>query len=521
MKIKSHQPTPFHGLGKATSCNPCRYTAYGAKKCHLESFSQGVSRSILISALALGLLSACGGSSGRASGSGSGSEELGSAKARGVQDTAATATLPHRPSTDLPNVVLIAIDSFRPDHMYVNGYRRLTTAYLEGLIPRAALFQNTYSTSSLSAPSTASLLTSLYSPTHGVTEGTSAHQQRAHTIYQLSEVDVPLGTLASTTTTLPEVLQANGYRTNGFSSNPELDPTLKLFRGFDTFRHLPNQDARTLTRLVLKTSSQILEPQPSFLYLQFSDPQKPYHFRRPWFRNSSDPKKQAIAAYNSELSYVDRELLRLHEELGWDRNTLLIIVSTHGEALWDHGHVGHGLSLHDEEVRVLLLVFGPSLAIPSRTIQTNTSLVDVAPTILDLLQLPFDSRDGLTLSHLLAKRPPRGVVQRFRGRTLFAHRQKHRATAGGKHYWMAVRGPLKLLSDPTGDTLFHTLNDPGATHDLLADGQPLETANLQRALAAFKQRNRLAEEPAAPPPKLSTSEKIQRLLGRETGNDGG
>jgi len=467
---------------------------------------------MIVVLLALGFLSACEGGDDKGDASG--------AKARGVQDTAAMATLTSPSAEGLPNIVLVAIDSFRPDHMYTNGYRRLTTAYLEGLIPRAALFNNAYTTSSLSAPATASLLTSSYPPAHGITEGVVAHRQRARTIRQLSNVEIPLGTLANTTT-LPEVLRQHGYRTYGFSSNPEVGEALDLFRGFDTFRHLPNQDAQALTRQVLELSSQILEPRPSFLYLQFADPQKPYHFRHPWFRNSPDPKKQAIAAYNSELSYVDRELLRLHEELDWDRDTLLVIVSTHGEALWDHGQVGHGLSLHDEEMRALLLIFGPTLGIPARTVQTNASLVDVAPTILDLLQMPFESQDGLTLTHLLAKRPPRGVVQRFRGRVLFGHRQKHRAQVEeGEHYLMAVRGPLKMLSNPGGEALFHTLNDPGATNDLLPDDESPEAQDLRRALASFKQRNQLTKGPAAPPPELSTSEKIQRLLGRGRWDDG-
>ena len=67
-----------------------------------------------------------------------------------------------------PNVVLLVIDTLRSDHLPFYGYSKNTAPYLSKLAKRSAIFENSYSTSSWTAPATASILTSLYPVQHGI-----------------------------------------------------------------------------------------------------------------------------------------------------------------------------------------------------------------------------------------------------------------------------------------------------------------------------------------------------------------
>ena len=220
-----------------------------------------------------------------------------------------------------------------------------------------------------------------------------------------------------------------------------------------------------------------------------------------------------MAAYDSELGYVDRELRRLHDSLGWDQATIVLVVSTHGEGLWDRGKVGHGLSLYDEEIRGLFVLFGPDFKIPEREVSVQTSLVDVMPTLLDILGLPFQSRDGLSLLQLLGSRPPVGVFQRFRGRTLYAHHRPQRTLGVAMPHQMVVQGPWKLISDDAGERLYQRIDDPAEKNDRLADGNPPEGESLRRALGVFEERMGTAR-PTSGAPIPSAAEKIESLLNR-------
>ena len=252
------------------------------------------------------------------------------------------------------------------------------------------------------------------------------------------------------------------------------------------------------------------ESPPTFLYLHFNDPQRPYVYRRPWYRDSLDPEKQARSAYASEISYTDKALRELYEEQGWSHDTLLVVTSNHGEELWDHGGTGHGFSLYNELLRILWFIRGPG--VPSRTIEANVHLTDIAPTVLDLAGIHFEPRDGLSHRHLLEEHPPRGVVHRLRGRTLFAHRERHRTTPGGSsdHLLAAIRGPYKLIAGPETEELFHWIDDPAEEQNLLDQASvPEEAADLRRALQVFRESFFV---PAAADDPESVNEKLERLL---------
>src|SRR6185436_14206511 len=97
---------------------------------------------------------------------------------------------------------------------------------------------------------------------------------------------------------------------------------------------------------------------------------------------------------------IDDQVQKLHDALDWSRDTILFVVSDHGEEFMEHGGTGHRPTLYYELNHVLMLVVAPGIT--PRRIATNVSLVDVLPTLLDLAGLPaISGGDGASLRPLL------------------------------------------------------------------------------------------------------------------------
>ena len=80
-------------------------------------------------------------------------------------------------------------------------------------------------------------------------------------------------------------------------------------------------------------------------------------------------------------------------------NAIVVITADHGEEFWEHGALTHGTNLYNENVRIPLILLTPGHAGGQR-IEDNVSLIDVAPTLLDLAGLPRQPRfEGRTELH--------------------------------------------------------------------------------------------------------------------------
>ena len=96
--------------------------------------------------------------------------------------------------------------------------------------------------------------------------------------------------------------------------------------------------------------------------------------------------------YAGEILFTDEQVGRLLDELerlGRNDNTIVIVTADHGEAFLEHGVLGHTVDLHDEMTHVPLLRRWPREIEANRVIPEQGSLVDLAPTLLDLLGLTF------------------------------------------------------------------------------------------------------------------------------------
>ncbi len=310
------------------------------------------------------------------------------------------------------NVVLIVVDTLRADHLPFYGYKKNTAPFLNSLSKKAVLFKHTFSASSWTAPATASIFTSLYPFQHGVLMCLLAIKRAMRL-----DPTIKVNKIPPQITTIPEVLKKEGYLTYGISDNLNIGKIEGFDQGFDKLETYGYKKAPFITQKTLSWKNKLKSQKKYFLFIQFMDPHAPYHKREPWYEPKDDFKKDRVSRYDSEINFVDSYIEKLYKEFQWDKNTLLIITSDHGEGLWDHGHMDHGQSLYLEEIEVPLLIIYPEIR-EKKVIYTNVSTIDILPTIRGILNLNSSSQDeGLNLVPLIKNRD----IPKYKKRILFSY----------------------------------------------------------------------------------------------------
>lgn len=294
------------------------------------------------------------------------------------------------PALSPPRIVLVyLVDTVRPDHLQVYGYDRETTPRLAEFADDAVLFESAYSPSPWTKPSVASLLTSLYPMEHGALEKRDR--------------------LAADLPTAAEAFRDAGYETAAFSSSPWIIPTFGFDRGFDTFEVVTRGGAIQSTRIeevyaaFLKFWKGRDRSKPLFVYLHSKDPHGPYsppdeYIARidPGYRGRSvggykdgeltPDRESAVLLYDAEILYNDDyfgRLVDMLKEEGLYDETMIVYLADHGEEFLDHGDVGHGKRLWEEQVRVPLLIRFPGGRWGGERVEAPISTIDVLPTLLD------------------------------------------------------------------------------------------------------------------------------------------
>jgi len=336
------------------------------------------------------------------------------------------------------NVILIVLDTLRPDHLSLEGYERITSPSLDAFAKKSLVFENAYSTSTWTIPAHASLFTGLAPNRSGV--GLARHR------------------LGADRETLAETLSRYGYETFAVVSNPNIGPTNGLDQGFEAFLEVwrdkdleaSNVDPRTgEQRKLIRDSPQWTHgdanayeqtkawmetrspERPFFLFVNLFGMHDPYdssgaHWGkflkagtpRPNTRQSTPPThalylgrfplpsteklERLTALYDAEIVQADAildQLLNLLEEQGHLENSLIIITSDHGENLGDHGHLQHCFGLYNSTTRVPLLIHAPALGVEPGRRREPAQLIDVMPTVLAALGAPAPKveSDGLDL----------------------------------------------------------------------------------------------------------------------------
>lgn len=379
-----------------------------------------------------------------------------------------------------PDVVLIVIDTLRADHLPSYGYRHDTAPFLRELAESGVVYEQCYAPSSWTAPSTASLFTSVLPNQHGVTMGDR--------YYRPGRVDPPpvrINRIPVDLVTIPEVFRDAGYRTYAITDNYFISEVGGFSRGFDRFVQYDYRTADAVNALLMKWKREILDDEePYFLYLHYVDPHWPYHPRDPWYVDSGSGS-ESIRAYDSEIHYVDDRIRQVSEAFGWDENTLLIVTSDHGEEFSEHGDEGHRFKLYQELLHVPLFIRFPAAAASASRVAGAVSLIDLLPTLRAWLALPADEQDmGISLL-------PSVHGESVPDRAIFAMRTKE-ADVLLEDKVAVIRGNEKLiLTRPDGVEELYELSIDPTEQTNRATAAAATSRDLRRIIDAFEQDARV------------------------------
>lgn len=391
------------------------------------------------------------------------------------------------------NVLLITLDTTRPDHLGCYGYKPARTPTIDALAARGFRFDNAVCSMPMTLPSHATMLTGLAPPSHGA---------RGNGLYHLPP----------DRTTLAESLKARAYDTAAFVSCFVLDERFGLNQGFDVYdlRIAPDgfmesnvdmneRSAGEVTDAVLewfgRRDARSDRP-PFFLWVHYFDPHSPY--RSPW----QDRPEYAGRPYDAEIAYMDSQIGRLLSEL--DRRslrnrTLIVVASDHGDAFGEHDEPSHGFFVYESTVRVAFILSCPALFDRAyHDAGQLAGLVDLRPTIEELLGLtPAMPCDGVSL-----------VRPSDTGRAVYVETLMPMYGAGWSPLF-AMRGATdKYILAPESE--YYDLSaDPGERKNLAAALPPAGAALRQR-LDDYLERTgaRNVSQAAA---RTLTAEEAQRL----------
>ncbi len=312
-----------------------------------------------------------------------------------------------------PNIVLYLIDTLRADRLGCYGYPRPVSPRIDAFAQDAVLFEQVVANSSWTRASMASVFTGLWPLVHGAN----------------GRDDV----LRADLEVLPDRLRAAGYETAAFVTNPNVNSTFGFDRGFDEFKYLGEEaGSDTVNEEVVDWLEARSSQDPFFLWVHTLDPHAPYVAPDAFNRRLApgvDPGlgrrslevlndlqagrrhfdneilSELEALYEASIAYNDDSFGALLDELDARallHDTLVILLSDHGEEFHDHENWQHGRALHAESIGVPLIIKLPGSS-NSRRVSERVQQVDLLPTILDALSLPGSSAaEGRSLLPLIA-----------------------------------------------------------------------------------------------------------------------
>ncbi|MFN8178318.1 MAG: sulfatase [bacterium] len=449
---------------------------------------------------------------------------------------AATIAVPAR-ADRAPDVLLLTIDTLRPDYLSVNGYDRPTSPVLDALILSGWYFEDAASPIGRTTPALASLLTGAY-----------PHSTRVRALWENMPPEV---------VTLPQVLRAAGWRTLAVVTNNVLTTDRGLDRGFDIYDTAEDsRPARVTTDKAIEQLARIPKDQPLFAWVHYIDPHVPYR-SDPKIIQSFDPGYRSryplafgwtplpgepagpVKPFPDDLPKVDAthrnhlpenvvaHIRRLYaadirsadDEIGRllaafrarsGKNLLVVFAADHGESLGEHAYFfDHGDYCYEGEIRVpLAFSLPPSSRFAGKGyLSGRVSLVDVAPTLLELLSVKaspeFASRlEGRSLVPFLqGDSPPERPVFGESGHAFYPEvvtRRVRNDVEGA--FRCVVLGDWKLIWTPfqTGALeweLYDLRKDPHETHDLWRADQP-HFQELKPILLEWAKAGKWKDEPS-------------------------
>jgi len=437
-----------------------------------------------------------------------------------------------------PNILLVSVDTLRADRVGRVNQGHLLTPALERLASEGVRFTRCRAQAASTLYSHASMLTGLLVSAHGATPDAA-----------LSEA-IPYA---------PDLLARSGYATAALTDDGLVDGRFGFPRGFDAY---VNRAEPIETRVEEAISALEAIGSPWLLFVHTYQVHAPYadspRFAEPLTRGYDGPfgstYDQAVFSralsrmnngrieasaedighlenlYDAQVMRTDAALDGIFDALRakglWDA-TAVIVTGDHGDELDEHGLLArHSQTCYEELMRVPLIVKPPSgsASVPA-VIDADVSLVDVAPTLLDLAGLPApEPEEGFSLLPLV-----RG--EKTIERESVCEMDDARGAAIVKDGWKYVKRERWSVEDPRTlkrrldtwgpypeEELYDLAADPGERHNLVG-AQPqraselraLLDAKLAAARAYFAEKMAGADAPRRPQEDAEHLEQLRAL----------
>jgi arylsulfatase A-like enzyme len=384
-----------------------------------------------------------------------------------------------------PNVVLISIDTLRADHLGSYGDSRGLTPNLDRLAADGVIFRQTITAAPWTLPAMASILTGLTPRDHGAGRITNGHDPlgRSPLAPGVRTLAAALGEEGYRT----HAIVTNPYLTlhyglgAGFDGYENLTVESEFFlAGRETTANrliswlwpdlVIGDRGETVSARAERWLARTGPPQPFFLWLHYVDPHAPYsdaglarhksfrsdsllapsngtesftvltspdvaRLRSGEIRLSAAEKKGVRALYADEVRTVDAavgSVLAALDRLGLRDSTLVVCVGDHGEEFWEHGGVEHGHTVYEELIRVPLLMRWPGHLPPGEVMDAVSRVIDIVPTVIELIGVPPERSDGQSLLPLI-RGEERGTRVAIVENLLFAEERVGIRTADRKY----------------------------------------------------------------------------------------
>jgi len=299
------------------------------------------------------------------------------------------------------SVIFYLIDTMRADHLSCYGYDRRTSTHMDNLAGDGVLFRSLYAQASWTGPSVATMFTSLYPSDHGFVDREDRLSDRPET--------------------LAETLSSAGYFTKGLVANGFVTAGYNFHQGFDSYMSYPGREQAGHARAeeMVALANAWLEKNHDkkfFLYVHTVDPHSPYDPPEPFRKNFQRGFRARVTAgneessykhaksleeddieyirdlYDGEIAYSDHcfgHLIKKLKALGLYDDTLIVLLSDHGEEFWEHGSWGHGKNLFQEQLHIPLIIKFPGNRGAGTVVKRRILELDIMPTLLAAFDLPI------------------------------------------------------------------------------------------------------------------------------------
>lgn len=389
-----------------------------------------------------------------------------------------TSVLLHsRNTSSKPNIILIAVDALRPDHLSCYGYKRDTSPNIDKLAKEGVMFTQAITAGGWTGESAPSILTGTYP-----------------FIHQIKKWNMPLNPSIKT---LPQLLKPKGFKSALFTNHGAID-MVDIKDGFDLVyvKGWPKINAHQLT---LKTIDWIKEnkDKPFFVYLHYHGSHAPYRPPEPYksrylydryrikkeiaisiaisknkehkhgglegkipygaAENNISDVSYYIAQYDGAISYTDAQIAYLMDNLrqsGLLENTLIILTADHGETLGEHNIYFKHKTCYENNIRVPLIIRYPELFPKKKVISCQVSLIDLAPMILEIARID--------IPHYIQGR---SLLALFKNEKFnlhpYVYTSNYPKTSIRGETWKLIRKPNVSYG------LYNLLNDPQEQYNLI------------------------------------------------------